>query len=118
MIGESREFLLKWNEAFPLDHWWREKYSIPFNSPKHRSVSYIDIYYDWLEYSMFEQYVETEKQNLEKLANYKKTGKWLSQIENKQEKEKMHQIFDDVDVSMFNEHLIDEEDESNDNPEY
>lgn len=114
-MGESKEFLLRWNEAFPLDHWWREKYNVPFNSPKHRAVSYVDIYYDWLEQNMYDQYLEQEKQSIEKLANYNKTGKWLSS--NTQEKQKMYDLFDTVDISAFNEHLIDEEDENNDSPE-
>lgn len=112
MLGDSRQFLLEWNENFPLDHWWRKKYLVPFNSSKHRAVSYVDMFYDWLEEQMFDHYIEQSKEEDDKYLEYKKTGKWLNNtIKNTEQKEKMSDLFDNIDISGFNEHLIEEEKE-------
>ena len=57
-----KEMMIKWNNRFPLDHWYRKKYNIAFNSPEHREVNQIDIYWEWLEESEFNKI--TLRQNL------------------------------------------------------
>lgn len=111
----SREFILKWNDDFPLDHWWRKKYNVSFNSEKHRSTSHLDMYFDWLEDKMFEQYFEEHKELAEKQKEFEKTGKWLGKIEKvvAEQKEKLEQAFDNIDISAFNTHFYGEEEETN-----
>lgn len=49
-----RRFILDWNRKFPIDLWWRMKYNIPFGSPKHREISFIDQLIDYEESKMLE----------------------------------------------------------------
>lgn len=53
MINEVKEFILQWNVNYPVDKWWRQKYNIPFNSPDHRIVSFIDISIEYEEEQLF-----------------------------------------------------------------
>lgn len=46
-------FVYEWNNAFPIDRWWREKYQIPFNSERHRAVSLIDMRFEFEEDSLY-----------------------------------------------------------------
>ena len=41
-------FLFSWNQ-FPIDYWWRKKYNVPFGSPQHREMSFIDMYIEYQE---------------------------------------------------------------------
>lgn len=69
-----RDFVLEWNETFPIDHWWREKYGIPFNSPQHREVSFIDMRFEWEEDRLY--------QRLRKDDNYKlNVGDYFKTVE-------------------------------------
>lgn len=99
--SDNRQFLLDWNEEFPLDHWWRKKYNVAFNSPQHKCVSHIDMYYDWLEENMFEDYVTNLQREIERRKIYQETGKWLFVDEEKQ-KEQLIDQFDNLDISAFN----------------
>ncbi len=101
-IQEHKEFILEWNTLFPLDHWYRKKYNISFNSPQHRAISYIDMYYEWLEEKMFDKYLEQSGKENERIAEYQKTGKWLRSPEDDQDQEVLVQRFDNLDVSAFN----------------
>ena len=102
----NREFIISWNNLYPLDRWWRKKYNIPFNSPKHRAVSYIDIYYEWLEDHMFEEFIEREGEELKKLDHYQKTGQWLFDQTNTEERkskeeQKLIDLFEKADIGDF-----------------
>ena len=47
--------IVRWNNNFPLDYWWRKKYHIPFGSPEHRRMTFVDMYRDFLEEKMIEE---------------------------------------------------------------
>lgn len=42
-IDDVRLFVKDWNSKYPIDRWWREKYSIPFGSPQHLNQSLLDM---------------------------------------------------------------------------
>lgn len=44
------EFVKKWNNICPIDKWYRKKYNIPFNSKRHRDISLIDMYIEYIEF--------------------------------------------------------------------
>ena len=35
---EYRNFVIKWNNTFPIDRWFRNKHNIPFLSEEHKGV--------------------------------------------------------------------------------
>jgi hypothetical protein len=103
MLVNDSDFLLNWNQKFPLDRWYRKKYNISFNSIQHRSVSYIDIFYEWLEDELVQHYTNKAEKENEKISQYKKTGRWLRTAEENINQEEFVKKFDDLDISAFNE---------------
>lgn len=45
-----QEFVENWNKAIPIDKWYRKKYNIAFNSPSHRSICLIDMFFEFWEF--------------------------------------------------------------------
>jgi len=90
-----KQFVIDWNNRFPFDRIYREKYNIAFNSPQHRSLSQIYIYLDILEDKMFNKH----KDDYIKYENFKeeikKDGKYLRDRENVVD-EKIEDLFDDI----------------------
>lgn len=41
-------FLSSWHQ-FPIDYWWRKRYHVPFGSPQHREMNFIDMYIEFQE---------------------------------------------------------------------
>ena len=64
------EFVLKWNIAYPVDRWYREKHKIAFNSLEHRVVSFSDMRFEFEESIMFNR-----NERLKEYAPNK--GEWL-----------------------------------------
>lgn len=56
---DLREIIFRWNIDFPVDRWWRKTHNVAFNSERHREVSFIDMYIEWEEESM---YIDSENQ--------------------------------------------------------
>jgi hypothetical protein len=47
------EDVVKWNMAYPLDKWWREKYKVPFMSKIHREANFLDQLFEFQEEKLF-----------------------------------------------------------------
>lgn len=99
----NRRFVIEWNNLYPLDYWWRRKYNIPFNSKNHRNVSYIDMYYDWLEEKLYEENIKNIGEESERLKKYKETGEWMLPHVDEGNEEKVTELFDNIDINAFNE---------------
>ena len=69
-----RDYVITWNSRFPMDKWWRDKHSVPFNSPDHRKSCFIDQLFEWEEDKLFS---ELQREN-EYIPN---TGDWIKQKE-------------------------------------
>jgi hypothetical protein len=44
-----KDVIISWNIQHPIDRWWREKYSVPFNSPGHRVSCFVDQLFEYEE---------------------------------------------------------------------
>lgn len=42
-------FLNRWHSDFILDYWWRKKHNVPFGSPEHRAMNFIDMLIEYQE---------------------------------------------------------------------
>lgn len=60
-FDEYEKFVLEWDNKFPLDRWYREKYRIPFMSEEHRRVSFLSIRLDWTEEQLIKRIKEREE---------------------------------------------------------
>ena len=80
---EFKKKIIQWNNMFPLDNWYREKYNIPYNSKIHRETNQIDIMFEYYEMIIF-------KKHFEKISK-------VPDIEKSEEIE----LFDDIDINQF-----------------
>jgi len=93
-------FLVEWNNAFPCDRWYRKKYNIGFNTPKHRALCQIDIMLEFLE----DELVRDSKKQIEAIEKRReelKQGKWLSDLGDYLTPEENQEIFDNIDLDIF-----------------
>lgn len=92
-------FIYFWHQ-FPIDYWWRKKYNIPFNSPQHRQMSLIDIYFEYREEMLIEEYRRKTEEEQEAAENE------ILKINNSKEVVKMtnkeiEEDYDNLDLSQF-----------------
>ena len=71
-----KELVEHWNKVMPIDRWYRKKYNIPFNSPNHRAVNIIDMFFEFLE---FIEDRDKEKENKQEPYN-KGDGNFMKEI--------------------------------------
>lgn len=70
-MKDLKAFLLWWNNTFPLDRKYREKYGIAFGSEQHRQVCQIDVLLNHLENEIYEDAMKDAIQHYEKEENLK-----------------------------------------------
>jgi hypothetical protein len=96
-----KSFIIKWNKKFPIDHWWRKKYNVPFGSKAHREMSLIDMMIDFEEDSMYEELRKQLKEERES-SNFDDMPGLKSKSEIKlSEKEEIDE-FNNIDLEQFN----------------
>ena len=71
-----QELVLIWNRIFPIDRWYRKQHHIAFNSKAHRESNFVDMYFEYLEFYMFE-YTQQRKE----LINAKRNRKDLERFD-------------------------------------
>jgi len=54
-IDGVKSFIINWNYRYPLDFWWRKKYSIPFGSKEHLDAKQFDIIVEFFENKMMNE---------------------------------------------------------------
>ena len=99
MSSHLREFMLEWNQRYPIDKWWREKYNVPFGSKRHRAQSMIDMRLEFEEDLIF---AEAEAEQLNKLRAKSKyvpgEGVWLKRIKRRPSQADIERDFDNLDI--------------------
>lgn len=70
---ELREFIIRWNNKFPYDYWWRKKHGVAIFSPEHRKASFINQRLEFEEDRLFNE--QTSKPEEEKYIP--NIGEWL-----------------------------------------
>ena len=92
--------IIRWNNLFPLDKWYREKYKIAFNSKEHREISQIDIYFEWREDALFKKYIEEQNLKQKKKIDYANGNLVQERIY-----EDLEDEFDNIDISKLSQEL-------------
>jgi hypothetical protein len=80
LVQGLREFIITWNNLFPTDKWWRDKYKIPFGSPTHLEANQVDILIEYIEHKAYEEHKLQVLEFDRKKERYKKDG-WISENE-------------------------------------
>jgi endonuclease III len=57
----NKEDILKWNNMFPIDRWWRQKHKVPFMSEQHKNIRFTDQLFEYKEDKFFDEYIEKLK---------------------------------------------------------
>ena len=97
MSKESfRNFVIRWNNKYPLDRWLREKYKLRFNSPDHRNTNLADAYFQYIEDQLFDEIRKEVRVNAEKAKRHEEEG-WLRPRKIEIDED----IFSNIDYSLF-----------------
>lgn len=75
--NEIRNFILNWNNKYPIDLWWRKKHNIPFGSKIHKDISFLEMF---IEYE--EDFIMNEPQILEERKKVKETKENNEEFDN------------------------------------
>lgn len=91
---EIDAFIINWNNRFPVDRWWRNKYKVAFGSEQHKQMNFITMFIDYEEEKVFRK-IEKDKDpdNVDMFANDKIQKLSKSEIDKE---------FEDLDISEFN----------------
>lgn len=95
-----RGFIIRWNERFPIDYFWRKKYNIPFGSQEHKAANFILMAIDLKEDKMFKEYMKAKEEGSDKEYEGLSPKKNSNII--KMSQKEIEQEFDDIDLSQFN----------------
>jgi hypothetical protein len=90
------QYIIKWNNAWRYDYWWRQKYNVPFNSERHRNARQIDIALEYFEDRLSQKAISNFEDDKSKREEYKKTGQWIKIDEKKQA-----DLISKIDISQF-----------------
>jgi hypothetical protein len=99
-IQDVRKFVRQWNNKYPIDRWWRERYNVSFGSELHLNQSLLDMRI------AFEEEMYFKKMDIESSSKAKKyspgRGDWLSKQPkfNKMTNEDVDDIFDKLSSNM------------------
>ena len=84
-------FLNRWHSDFILDYWWRKKHNVPFGSPEHRAMNFIDML---IEYQEDEEVRRARKRAV--MEEYEDSGGM------KISQEEIDSDYDNLDLKQFN----------------
>lgn len=96
LTTDIRDFIVRWNNNFPIDLWWRKKYSVPFGSEQHRNMSFIDMKIEFEEDKMLKREVFKSIKGID----WEIEQELLSQ--NNLSEEELDREFEDLDINQFN----------------
>lgn len=94
---EISDYIVKWNNNFPIDYWWRTKYKVPFGSEIHRNTNFIQMFIDYEEEKMMNQYFEKIKKK-EEDGEFSELGKPAGKEMSKKE---VDDAFDNIDLTKY-----------------
>lgn len=97
-MSENRAFVIRWNNNHPLDRFFRDKYQISFNSPRHREINQLDILFEYIESVLIKESEEKIEKELQQRKQLEK-GIWLSDNVTEEVNES---LFDKLDISSLN----------------
>lgn len=88
-IKDCKDFMIQWNNNFPIDRWWRTKHNVAFLSPDHRKCSFLDQLLEYQEDLLFFE-MKKEEEKIEKDKYIPNIGEWM-----KYDEEKINEISED-----------------------
>lgn len=98
-IDDIKSFMINWNNKYPIDRWWREKYNVPFNSDQHRQMDMYDMRFQFEEDMAYRDIAN------KKDAYVPGTGNWLKkrEIDTNLSQVEIDELFDQIDIDNIKE---------------
>lgn len=73
---EYKNFVIRWDNMFPIDRWYRNKHKIPFLSEEHKKCDFFAELMEFEEDKVFYE-LQQEKEEKEKQEYIPNIGDWL-----------------------------------------
>lgn len=99
---EFTKLVVQWSIKYAVDRWWRDKYSIAFNTSKHRAANFFDMLFELEEYVLYNQPQRFTYRS--KYEEYLATGSWINHdylTQSSLDSELVTSIYDNIDLSQF-----------------
>jgi hypothetical protein len=93
-----RQFIIDWNNRYPLDRWYRNKHNLRFGCEEHLEMNFLDMYFEWLEDKLYAEAEDKLTTSRKKNLQYKKNGFLEERI-----LEVPEDLFENIDYSLFDE---------------
>lgn len=100
-MQDLKQSLIQWNNTFPYDKLFRQKYGIAFGSTIHRETNQIDVYLDILEDKLFDRYRKEQNEISVLRERFEKEG-FINSEKSQPSIEEMDDIWDKIDVDVIN----------------
>lgn len=98
--GEDiKHYILDWHQ-FIIDYWWRKRYNIPFGSPAHRAMNFIDMAIEYKEAELISKMYEKSEAAAQEREDAE-LGIVHSSDEVKMSKEQIDEDYNNLDLSQF-----------------
>lgn len=91
---DIRHFIFDWHR-FIIDYWWRQRYNVPFGSPQHRSMNFIDMAIEYEENKIIREYRNKDEREDDENLGIVDTN------EIKVSNEQIDEDYDNLDLSQF-----------------
>jgi hypothetical protein len=100
IIDDISRSIYRWNNLYPLDRWYRNKFNIRFNSPEHKDIDIADIRLAYEEEMLYKQ-VDREHYAAPSPIYVPRTGTWLEKQPDQSEVtlEESNDIYEGLDLN-------------------
>ena len=101
-----RQQVINWNNAHPVDYWWRQHRGVAFGSSDHRQMTFIDMAFEYVEFVEF-RIMDIQRKLKEKREADIKTNELFTQVAPGKEvvamsKKDIAAEYDNLDLDQFN----------------
>lgn len=102
-LSHIQSTIVKWNNQFPIDYWYRKTYNIAFNSIEHRRISIIDMKIEYEERKLMEKYHQEKEEREKDLQYFHATGELLKPPTEQEYTEKdVEDWYDNINIDELN----------------
>jgi hypothetical protein len=98
---DLKDFIVQWNNRYPWDLWWRNRYKVGFGTSQHKEISHVDMLMEYIEYRHIEQ-LKKQREEDEENAENESIGITKGDNKNKMSKKAVDKAFDDLNLDEFN----------------
>lgn len=107
--GESvKTFVFEWNSTYPIDHWWRDKHNVAFNSAHHREVSFLDMKVEWEEDRLYRRIRGEEVYKINSGDFFKRVDVVEEHLSEEEQMKNFLQEEKEMDYSQYNDKAVEQ----------